>query len=101
MSLFVTSTRKLLVRTAPPARGGHTAKENIVKPRKTIAVNDIRNRVNSMLALPLSRVSRDAKVTLCCMVEDVLMSTNNYKGFSFDNPQSETKDDDHYNRYYM
>ena len=72
-----------------------------MRPRRTIAVNDIRNRVNATLALPLDRVSRDAKVTLCCMIEDVLMSTGNYKGFQFDNPQSETYDDDHYDRYYM
>ena len=69
--------------------------------RKTIAVVDVKNRINGMLARPLEHVERDSKVTLCCLIEDILMNTGNYRGFQFANPSTEVGDDDYYNRTYI
>ena len=71
------------------------------KSRKTIVVADVKSLVNGMLARPLSAIERDSKVTLCCLVEEILMSTGNYRGFGFTNPSTEVGDDDYYDRHYI
>lgn len=72
-----------------------------MKPRKTVNVERVREKVNSMLARPLKHVHRDSKVTLCCLIEDVLMETGNYRGFGFDDPSADPGDDNYYNRRYF
>lgn len=69
-----------------------------MKPRKTINVESVREKVNNMLARPLECVE---KVTLCCLLEDILMETQNYHGFSFLNTATQCGDDDYYDRYYI
>ena len=49
--------------------------------RKTIAVDDVVNRVNHMLAV--STCSQDIRAGYCLLVEDVLCMTGNYKGFRY------------------
>ena len=49
---------------------------------KTIAVSDVAGRINRMLATG-DKISQDAKQILCSLAEEVLMDTDNYKGFEF------------------
>ena len=69
--------------------------------RKTVEVAKVKAKINAMLARPLNHVERDSKVTLCCLLEDILMETGNYHGFGFANPSTEVGDDDYYNRTYI
>jgi hypothetical protein len=53
-----------------------------MKTRKTIAVESIKNRINSML-LNSSDSDRYARDTMISFIENVLMETGNYKGFRY------------------
>jgi len=71
--------------------------------RKTIRVANIRNRMNKILD---SQISRDAKMSMCCIIEDILMQTGNYRGFKWNMSTEEARevapgDDTYYNRYYF
>ena len=70
-----------------------------MKPRKTVEVAKVKAKINAMLAHP--PLERDSKVTLCCLLEDILMETGNYHGFGFANPSTEVGDNDYYDRHYI
>ena len=53
-----------------------------MKSRKTIAVESIKNRVNSML-LHSSDSNQYTRDTMITFLENVLMETGNYKGFRY------------------
>ena len=53
-----------------------------MKTRKTITVESIKNRINSIL-LNSSDSDRSARNTMILFIENVLMETGNYKGFRY------------------
>ena len=71
--------------------------------RKTIKVENIRNRINKMLAV---EKDKNTKSSLCCIIEDVLMQTGNYQGFRWNMTTEEARavrpdDPTYYDRYYF
>lgn len=53
----------------------------MAKQRKTIAVSDVVDIANVILAAPAA--PGESRVAICCLVERVLMDTGNYKGFRY------------------
>ena len=53
--------------------------------RKTIAVDDLKGKVNRMLAVPTRLLPADQKQVLCSLLEEVLHETGNYQGFGWPN----------------
>ncbi len=49
--------------------------------RKTVNVDDLRDRVNNMLAAPAS--SHEGRIALSVLLESVLHDTGRYRGFQF------------------
>ena len=49
--------------------------------RKTIGVKTIQEEINRLLAL--DTLSEEKKSVLCHLIEEVLMSTHNYRGFNY------------------
>ena len=50
------------------------------KPRKTISVAHLRERINAKLAAVSNMSEREAVI---CILEDVLHCTNSYRGFTY------------------
>lgn len=48
---------------------------------KTIRVSEVVKKVNQMLAE--STCSREERLAMCSVLETILFSTNNYRGYSF------------------
>lgn len=48
--------------------------------RMTIRVSELKDKVNAMLAR--DSLNQKAKSALCTLIEDVLMETDNYRGFN-------------------
>jgi hypothetical protein len=78
-----------------------------IRKAKTIAVATLRDKINRMLAVPISNLPTDQKQVLCSLLEEVLIETENYKGFEFINMSAERarsldpEDPDYYNRRYF
>ena len=51
--------------------------------RKTVSVDDLRNRINSLLARPTALVTTEEKRALCSLLEGILFDTGNYKGYGW------------------
>jgi len=56
------------------------AREKTMSRQKTIAVDDLRNRVNELL---LDDIKPACKAVCCQLLEDVLYDTGNYYGFNW------------------
>lgn len=48
--------------------------------RMTFRVSELKDKVNGMLAK--DTLDQKAKASLCSLIEDVLMETDNYRGFN-------------------
>ena len=70
--------------------------------KKTTPVRTILENANKMLKRTDEFATAEFKVGIICMLEDVLHSTDNYKGFMFiDNDDSETGTLGYYSRQYF
>ncbi len=70
--------------------------------RKTVPVVQILEHANSMLKRTDEWATKEFKVGVVCMIEDVLHSTDNYAGFMFlDNSDSDTGTIGYYSRSYF
>lgn len=49
--------------------------------RKTFEVQEFKKEINRLLSL--NTVNKDSKITLCTLLERILMNTKNYKGFGY------------------
>ena len=47
---------------------------------KQSTIDNMKKHINNMLRQPLPQ---DTKVTLCCMLENILMETDQYKGYNY------------------
>jgi|TARA_R110002074_G_scaffold73238_4_gene168357 hypothetical protein len=54
--------------------------------RKTHSVAKILAKTNFLLSKPDFQISLDQKRILCMVIEDVLMSTDNYEGYGYNDP---------------
>ena len=77
--------------------------DKLLSKRKTIQVTNVREAINNSLEW---EKSRDAKRALCSLLEDILMVTDNYRGFRWNMTTPEAKavqpgDDTYYNRIYF
>jgi len=71
-------------------------------PRKTIPVLQILEYANKMLKRTDEFATKEFKVGIICMLEDVLHVTDNYAGFMFlDNDDSDTGTLGYYSRQYF
>ena len=71
-------------------------------PRKTTSVLRMLEFANHNLKRTDEYATKDFKIGICCMLEDVLLSTNNYSGFTFiDNNNIATGTLGHYSRQYF
>lgn len=52
-----------------------------MKAKKTIPVDDVLNWANGLLAHPNN--TQEFKEGICCFIEHILHTTNNYNGFRF------------------
>jgi len=55
-------------------------------PRKTHSVAKLLAKTNLLLKKPDLQISLDQKRILCMVIEDVLMSTDNYEGYGYNDP---------------
>ena len=75
--------------------------------RKTITVDDLKSKVNRMLAVPTRYLPAGQKQILCSLLEEVLFETGNYQGYGWPNLTAEraaavTSDDaEYYSRRYI
>jgi hypothetical protein len=69
--------------------------------RKTTSVKALIKDINHSLARTDKRATADFKLGMCVVLESILHSTGNYKGFGFiDNSDSETGTLGYYSRFY-
>ena len=70
--------------------------------RKTTPVLRMLEFANQNLKRTDEYITKDFKIGICCMLEDVLLSTNNYVGFMFiDNNDKSVDTVGHYSRQYF
>ena len=70
--------------------------------RKTTPVLRMLEFANQNLKRTDEYTTKDFKIGICCMLEDVLLSTNNYAGFMFiDNNDKSVDTVGHYSRQYF
>ena len=70
--------------------------------RKTTSVLRMLEFANHNLKRTDEYATKDFKIGICCMLEDVLLSTNNYSGFTFiDNDDSSVDTLGYYSRQYF
>ena len=55
-------------------------------PRKTYSVAKLLAKTNFLLSKPDFQISLDQKRILCMVIDDVLMSTDNYEGYGYNDP---------------
>ena len=69
--------------------------------RKTTSVKTLIKDINHNLARTDKHATADFKLGMCVVLESILHSTGNYKGFGFiDNSNSETGTLGYYSRFY-
>ena len=68
--------------------------------RKTIGVLEMLNWANNSLARKDEFATSEFKAGICIMIQKILHSTNNYKGFAFLEKDSTINSDNYYSRYY-
>ena len=69
-----------------------------MRPRKTIPVTEIKDDLNRRLKS--NHLTGDEKAVICTVLEGILHSSGNYKGFMFVNQHSRPGDKDYYTRTY-
>lgn len=73
-----------------------------MKPKKTIQISFIKDKINKAITEKEFPLNTDQKEILCTFLEIILLNTNNYKGFMFeDNNNSEILTNGYFTRKYF
>lgn len=73
----------------------------MAQPRKTVNVEYLRQYANEQLLRTDDDATREFKSGVCTMIERVLNTSNNYKGFYFLNGCPRVFEEDYFSRHYM
>jgi hypothetical protein len=74
----------------------------MARSRKNIEVLSVLNYANNQLGRTDEYADMKFKAGICIMIENILMKSNNYKGFVFQNNEdSEIGTEGFYNRIYL